>query len=48
MAARASTEGLQGDLYITFVIAEDPVFKRLGDDLYVDVDIDLYTALLEI
>ena len=23
-----------GDLYITFVIAEDPVFKRLGDDLY--------------
>ena len=28
------------------MIAEDPVFKRLGDDLYVDVDIDLYTALL--
>ena len=38
--------GPAGDLYITFVIAEDPVFKRLGDDLYVDVDIDLYTALL--
>ena len=27
-------------------IADDPAFKRLGDDLYVDVDIDLYTALL--
>ena len=38
--------GRAGDLYITFVIAEDPVFKRLGDELYVDVDIDLYTALL--
>ena len=36
----------RGDLYITFVIADDPAFKRLGNDLYVDVDIDLYTALL--
>lgn len=38
--------GPAGDLYITFVIADDPVFKRLGNDLYVEVDIDLYTALL--
>ena len=38
--------GPAGDLYITFVIGDDPVFKRLGDDLYVDVSIDLYTALL--
>lgn len=38
--------GPAGDLYITFVIAEDPVFKRLGDDLYVNADIDLYTAVL--
>ncbi|WP_287641516.1 J domain-containing protein [Bacteroides sp.] len=38
--------GPAGDLYITFVIPDDPVFKRLGDDLYVDVNIDLYTALL--
>ena len=38
--------GPAGDLYITFVIADDPVFKRLGDDLYVDVPINLYTALL--
>lgn len=38
--------GPAGDLYITFVIPDDPVFKRLGDDLYVDVTIGLYTALL--
>ncbi|WP_431432904.1 DnaJ C-terminal domain-containing protein [Bacteroides hominis] len=38
--------GPAGDLYITFRIAEDPVFKRLGDDLYVDVEVDLYTAAL--
>ena len=38
--------GPAGDLYITFRIAEDPVFKRLGDDLYVDVEVDLYTAVL--
>lgn len=38
--------GPAGDLYITFVIAEDPRFKRVGDDLYVSVDIDLYTAVL--
>lgn len=35
-----------GDLYITFVIPDDPVFKRKGSDLYTNVDIDLYTAIL--
>lgn len=38
--------GPAGDLYITFKIAEGSVFKRLGDDLYVDVEMDLYTAVL--
>ena len=38
--------GPAGDLYITFVIAEDTTFKRLGDDLYVDAEIDLYSAVL--
>lgn len=38
--------GPPGDLYITFHIAGDPVFKRLGDDLLVTLDLDLYTALL--
>lgn len=38
--------GPNGDLYITFVIDDDPVFKRLGNDLHTTVMIDLYTALL--
>lgn len=44
--AEGMNGGPAGDLYITFVIPDDPVFKRLGDDLYVDVSTDLYTALL--
>ena len=38
--------GPDGDLYITFVIAEDPVFKRVGNDLYVNESLNLYTAVL--
>ena len=38
--------GPAGDLYITFIIAEDAVFKRVGDDLYAEAPLDLYTALL--
>jgi curved DNA-binding protein len=38
--------GPNGDLYITFNITDDPVFKRLNDDLYETVEIDLYTAVL--
>ncbi|PTT03623.1 molecular chaperone DnaJ [Pedobacter sp. HMWF019] len=38
--------GPHGDLYITFNITDDPVFKRLNDDLYETVEIDLYTAVL--
>ncbi|MCE5205926.1 MAG: J domain-containing protein [Porphyromonadaceae bacterium] len=38
--------GPNGDLYITFSIDNDPVFKRLNDDLYTEVPIDLYTAVL--
>lgn len=38
--------GPAGDLYITFIISPDPVFKRTGNDLYITVDIDLYTAVL--
>ena len=34
----------QGDLYITFVIPDDPVFKRLGNDLYIHAPLSLYTA----
>jgi curved DNA-binding protein len=35
-----------GDLYITFIVADDPLFKRKGNDLYATVDLDLYTAVL--
>lgn len=38
--------GPAGDLYITFVIPEDPVFRREGDNLYVTAPLDLYTAVL--
>lgn len=38
--------GPNGDLYITFVIEEDPLYKRLGDDIYTEMTIDLYTAVL--
>lgn len=35
-----------GDLYITFIIPDDIVFKRLGNDLYVTAPLNLYTAIL--
>jgi curved DNA-binding protein len=38
--------GPNGDLYITFVIDDDPKFKRVGNDLYTSAEIDLYTAVL--
>ena len=38
--------GPDGDLYITFNIVDDPVFRRKDNDLYTDVNIDLYTAVL--
>lgn len=38
--------GPSGDLYITFVIEDDPQFKRVGNDLYSTAEIDLYTAVL--
>ena len=38
--------GPAGDLYITFMIAAHPRFRRSGNDLYTTATIDLYTALL--
>lgn len=38
--------GPNGDLYITFVVEDDPEFKRLGNDLYTSVHVGLYTAVL--
>jgi len=38
--------GPNGDLYITFIIANHPTIKRLENNLYETIDIDLYTAVL--
>jgi curved DNA-binding protein len=38
--------GPNGDLYITFIVEDDPQFKRLGDDLYTEVPVDIYTLVL--
>ncbi len=38
--------GPNGDLYITFSIKNDTKFKREGSNLYINIDLDLYTALL--
>jgi curved DNA-binding protein len=38
--------GPGGDLYIKFSIADDPQFKRKGNDLYSTAKVNLYTAIL--
>ena len=38
--------GSDGDGYITTRIAAHPYYKRNGDDLYCDITVDLYTAIL--
>jgi curved DNA-binding protein len=38
--------GPAGDLFITFSVANDPQFKRQGNDLYNTIKLNLYTAIL--
>ncbi len=38
--------GPNGDLYITFIVAPHPRFKRVGKDLFITQDLDLPTAML--
>ena len=38
--------GPAGDLYITFSITNNTKFKQDGNNLYIDVDLDLYDAVL--
>lgn len=38
--------GPNGDLYITFTVSNHPTIKRLGNNLYCNVELDLYTAVL--
>ena len=41
-----SNGGPNGDLYITFTIANDEKFRRSGNDIHIKEDVDLYTAVL--
>jgi curved DNA-binding protein len=43
---RGINGGPDGDLYLTFSIANHPRFKRSGNDLFTTVEIDLYKAVL--
>ncbi len=38
--------GPNGDLYITFILIEDSTMRRSGNDIYMNVDLPLYTAML--
>lgn len=38
--------GVRGDLYVVVSVDEHPIFERDGDDLFIDLKIDLYTAVL--
>lgn len=42
----AMNGGQAGDLIITFQVATHPRFKRMGNDLHVTENLDLYTAVL--
>ncbi|MDI1255481.1 MAG: J domain-containing protein [Flavobacterium sp.] len=44
--ALGANDGPNGDLYITFSIADNPDFKRDGSNLYTNADLNLYTAVL--
>ncbi|WP_316821370.1 J domain-containing protein [Pedobacter gandavensis] len=46
LGAEGINGGPAGDLYLTINVEEDPIFKRLHNDLYLQQDIDLYTAVL--
>jgi DnaJ-class molecular chaperone len=38
--------GPRGDLFLVISVKPDPVYERKGDDLYVDVDVELVKAML--
>jgi len=44
--ARGTNGMANGDLYITIYISDDPYFDRRGNDLYTEIAVDLYTAVL--
>jgi DnaJ-class molecular chaperone len=38
--------GTRGDLYLVVTVKPDPLFERKGDDLYIDIDVELVKAVL--
>ena len=36
----------EGNLYLLVNVSPDPIYDRKGEDLYIDVDLDLYGAIL--
>ncbi len=42
----SKTGGRNGDLLITVKVEKNSIYERKGDDLYINTDIDLFTALL--
>ncbi|MBN2501103.1 MAG: DnaJ domain-containing protein [Anaerolineales bacterium] len=45
-AGPAGPDGAPSDLYLVIKVAPDPRFTREKNDLYTDVNVDLYTAVL--
>ncbi len=46
LAGILDDSGRKGDLILVVEIEKDPRFERKSDDLYIDVPVDLYTAVL--
>ena len=44
--AAGQGEGGKGDLYLEIKIADHPLYERVGNDLYAELPVDLYTAIL--
>ena len=44
--AVTDSAGSTHDLYLVMEVAQDPRFERKGDDLYTNIQIDLFTAVL--
>ena len=41
-----SSGGPRGDLFLVITVKPDPLFERKGDDLHVDVEVELVSAML--
>jgi len=44
--AVVSPGGQKSDLYLVIQVADDPNFERKGNDLYTEIEVDLFKAVL--